>query len=55
MAPYRQRPNIFTKALGGHIGFCTNCNHQQNSYNSCRNRHCPKCQTITKEKRLVNR
>ncbi|NOX35282.1 MAG: IS91 family transposase [Deltaproteobacteria bacterium] len=44
-----------TKALGGHIDFCSNCNHQQNSYNSCRNRHCPKCQTITKEKWLVNR
>ncbi len=44
-----------TKALGGHIDFCTNCDHQQNSYNSCRNRHCPKCQTMTKEKWLVNR
>ncbi len=44
-----------TKALGGHIDFCSNCDHQQNSYNSCRNRHCPKCQTITKEKWLVNR
>ncbi|MCP3942765.1 MAG: IS91 family transposase [Desulfobacteraceae bacterium] len=44
-----------TKALGGHIDFCSNCEHQQNSYNSCRNRHCPKCQTITKEKWLINR
>lgn len=44
-----------TKALGGHIDLCSNCDHQQNSYNSCRNRHCPKCQTLTKEKWLVNR
>ncbi|WP_024334827.1 IS91 family transposase [Desulfotignum balticum] len=44
-----------TKALGGHIDFCTHCDHQQNAYNSCRNRHCPKCQTITKEKWLINR
>lgn len=44
-----------TKALGGHVDFYSNCDHQQNSYNSCRNRHCPKCQTLTKEKWLVNR
>ncbi len=44
-----------TAALGGHIDFCTHCNHQQNSYNSCRNRHCPKCQTMTKEKWLAIR
>lgn len=44
-----------TAALGGHIDFCSNCDHQQNAYNSCRNRHCPKCQTITKEKWLINR
>ncbi len=39
-----------TAALGGHIDFCTDCDHKQNAYNSCRNRHCPKCQTMTKEK-----
>ncbi len=44
-----------TAALGGHISCCPNCNHRQNAYNSCRNRHCPKCQTITKEKWLANR
>lgn len=44
-----------TAALGGHIDFCTDCDHQQNAYNSCRNRHCPKCQTITKEKWLSDR
>ena len=31
-------------ALGGHVLFCPACVHQQIAYNSCRNRHCPKCQ-----------
>jgi len=44
-----------TAAQGGHIDFCDNCRNQQISYNSCRNRHCPKCQTITKERWLDNR
>ena len=32
-----------TAALGGHIDSCPRCGHQAISYNSCRNRHCPKC------------
>jgi len=44
-----------TSALGGHVDTCPNCNFQQNAYNSCRNRHCPKCQTMTKEKWLSKR
>lgn len=44
-----------TAALGGHIDFCPNCDYRQNAYNSCRNRHCPKCQTMTKEKWLDKR
>ncbi|MEA2060255.1 MAG: transposase zinc-binding domain-containing protein [Thermodesulfobacteriota bacterium] len=35
-----------TAAQGGHIEFCDSCGHSSNSYNSCRNRHCPKCQTF---------
>ena len=31
-------------ALGGHVLCCTGCQEQQIAYNSCRNRHCPKCQ-----------
>jgi hypothetical protein len=31
-------------ALGGHVERCQNCGHSRISYNSCRNRHCPKCQ-----------
>lgn len=34
-----------TAALGGHVLRCTGCEHDQVSYNSCRNRHCPKCQS----------
>ncbi len=33
-----------TAALGGHVERCDHCDHQQVAYNSCRNRHCPKCQ-----------
>jgi hypothetical protein len=33
-----------TAALGGHVARCEKCAHTQISYNSCRNRHCPKCQ-----------
>ncbi len=33
-----------TAALGGHVEACTDCGHWQIAYNSCRNRHCPKCQ-----------
>ena len=35
-----------TSELGGHISKCNQCGHKQQSYNSCRNRHCPKCQFI---------
>jgi hypothetical protein len=34
-----------TSALGGHIEVCDSCGKKRNSYNSCRNRHCPKCQS----------
>lgn len=33
-----------TEALGGHVAACTSCGHQHIAYNSCKNRHCPKCQ-----------
>jgi len=33
-----------TEALGGHVAACTRCDHQHIAYNSCKNRHCPKCQ-----------
>ncbi len=36
--------NCRTSALGGHIANCGKCGHKDQSYNSCRNRHCPKCQ-----------
>lgn len=36
-----------TGALGGHVAACTKCGHQHIAYNSCKNRHCPKCQGPT--------
>lgn len=44
-----------TAILGGHIDQCDSCNHQRISYNSCRNRHCPKCQSLAKAKWLQAR
>jgi Putative transposase/Transposase zinc-binding domain len=36
--------------LGGHVDLCTSCGHVRISYNSCRNRHCPKCQQVQRER-----
>jgi len=44
-----------TAALGGHVDECDKCGHQAVSYNSCRNRHCPKCQTLAKAEWLEAR
>ena len=44
-----------TAVLGGHIDRCSNCGAERISYNSCRNRHCPKCQTVTKVRWLEHR
>ncbi|MBZ9634629.1 IS91 family transposase [Clostridium sp. FP1] len=44
-----------TEELGGHIDECDECGHIRVSYNSCRNRHCPKCQTLAKERWLEKR
>lgn len=38
-----------TSALGGHLDRCDQCGHLRISYNSCRNRHCPKCQNTQRE------
>jgi hypothetical protein len=37
-----------TAALGGHVEQCLDCGRQRIAYNSCRNRHCPKCQALTR-------
>src|SRR3989442_10909437 len=39
-----------TAALGGHVEACDACGHQRIAYNSCRNRHCPKCQGAARAK-----
>jgi len=44
-----------TAALGGHTEVCNQCGFEQNAYNSCRDRHCPKCQTLVKEQWLNDR
>lgn len=44
-----------TAALGGHVDRCSGCGYQAISYNSCRNRHCPKCQTAAREQWLAER
>jgi hypothetical protein len=44
-----------TAALGGHVARCEKCAHSQISYNSCRNRHCPKCQSAAAKDWLAAR
>ena len=44
-----------TAALGGHVARCEKCAHTQISYNSCRNRHCPKCQGAAAKDWLAER
>jgi predicted Zn-ribbon and HTH transcriptional regulator len=44
-----------TAKLGGHVEQCDRCGFEQIAYNSCRDRHCPKCQTMAKEKWLNDR
>src|SRR5215469_219877 len=44
-----------TAALGGHLDECTCCGYRAISYNSCRNRHCPKCQAGARERWLEKR
>ena len=42
-------------ALGGHLEQCNSCGHQRPAYNSCRNRHCPKCQSLARAQWLEDR
>jgi len=44
-----------TAALGGHLDECTRCGYRAISYNSCRNRHCPKCQTAARDRWIAAR
>src|SRR5277367_2741733 len=44
-----------TAALGGHVEECDRCGHRRPVYNSCRNRHCPKCQALAKAQWLAQR
>lgn len=47
--------NCRTQSLGGHVDVCDCCGHINVFYNSCRNRHCPKCQGLAKEKWIYDR
>jgi len=44
-----------TAALGGHTDACPHCGYTRQSYNSCRNRHCPKCQRLTRARWIAAR
>jgi ribosomal protein L32 len=44
-----------TSKLGGHVDVCDTCGHLRVSYNSCRNRHCPKCQGLLTERWIKDR
>jgi hypothetical protein len=47
--------NCRTTAMGGHLDQCSACGHRAVSYNSCRNRHCPKCQGQVRDRWLAAR
>jgi len=44
-----------TAKLGGHLDVCTTCGHETPAYNSCRNRHCPKCQALAQARWIEQR
>ncbi len=44
-----------TAALGGHMERCDECGHERNAFNSCRDRHCPKCQSLARAQWLEDR
>ena len=44
-----------TRALGGHKNRCNRCGFEEVSYNSCRNRHCPKCQATARSEWFIER
>jgi hypothetical protein len=44
-----------TAALGGHLERCDQCGHERNSFNSCRDRHCPKCQSLARAQWIEDR
>jgi hypothetical protein len=44
-----------TAVLGGHLEQCDQCGHQRNAYNSCSDRHCPKCQSLARARWLEDR
>ena len=44
-----------TAALGGHLERCDQCGHERNCFNSCRDRHCPKCQSLARAQWIEDR
>jgi hypothetical protein len=44
-----------TAALGGHLERCDQCGHERNAFNSCRDRHCPKCQSLARAQWIQDR
>jgi Putative transposase/Transposase zinc-binding domain len=55
LAVLRALGSCRTRALGGHVDRCSTCGYRAISYNSCRNRHCPKCQAQARERWLAAR
>src|SRR5258708_5099839 len=44
-----------TAVLGGHLERCDQCGHERNAYNSCGDRHCPKCQSLARAQWIQDR
>lgn len=55
LAAMRAIETCRTEVLGGHLDVCDGCGYSRPSYNSCRNRHCPKCQSLVQAKWIERR
>src|SRR5258708_9422709 len=55
LRPLRAIETCRTAELGGHVEQCSQCPHTRIAYNSCRNRHCPKCQGLDRARWLQQR
>jgi hypothetical protein len=55
LRPLRAIETCRTAELGGHVEQCSQCDHSRIAYNSCRNRHCPKCQGLDRARWLQQR
>jgi len=55
VARHERHRGVRTAALGGHLERCDQCGYERNAFNSCRDRHCPKCQCLARAQWIEQR